>query len=340
MAFHPTHGSPGSGQGRNQIIPAHLPSRVPPPVRIVVPLPLALKSANAWLFPGDRPALVDCGVGTPEGHAALLAGVRSANVDPSRLRLFVTHGHIDHAGNAAALHRDHGVELQAPPEEAPFVETFRRDAVRRSDAFARALARHGAPPDAVLASRERAAHMDAWMEDVPIGKPLRDGERLLLGGTDVTAHIAPGHTPGSTVFLTADNDLLSGDTLLEHITSNAIELVDRDHGRYAQYLRTLEGLRRFVGAHVLPGHHDPFRLTDALLDGHLEKHQRRNVKVLQHLDRPKTAWQLLYEVLPHLAHDQVFLGMCEVVGHLHKLELEGKVGLQVGDDGVRRFSRR
>ncbi|HJQ93440.1 MAG TPA: MBL fold metallo-hydrolase, partial [Candidatus Thermoplasmatota archaeon] len=88
------------------------------PIRIVVPLPLALKSANAWLFPGGRPALVDCGVGTGEGHAALLAGLRDARVDPARLRLFVTHGHIDHAGNAAALRRDHGVELQAPPEES------------------------------------------------------------------------------------------------------------------------------------------------------------------------------------------------------------------------------
>ena len=308
------------------------------PVRLVIPLPLALKSANAWLFPGERPALVDCGVGTTEGHAALMAGIRSAKVDPARLRLFVTHGHIDHAGNAAALHRDHGVELQAPPEEAPFVETFKRDAVRRSDAFARALARHGAPPEAVAGSRERSAHMDGWMEDVPIGKPLRDGERLLLGDTNVTAHITPGHTPGSTVFLTADNDLLSGDTLLEHITSNAIELVDRDHGRYAQYLRTLDGLRRFVGAHVLPGHHDPFRLTDALLDGHLAKHNRRTAKVLAALGAPRTAWELLPRVLPHLAHDQIFLGMCEMVGHLHLLELDGKVRMQE-TDGLRRFIR-
>ena len=309
------------------------------PTRIVVPLPLALRSANAWLFPGRQPALVDCGVGTAEGHAALVAGLREADVDPKRLRLFVTHGHIDHAGNAAALRREHGVELAAPRVEAPFLETFRQDAVRRAAAFSRALVRHGAPPDAVTHSKERAAHMDGWMEDVPIGRELVDGEKLVLGDTDVVAHITPGHTPGSTVFLTADNDLLTGDTLLEHITSNAIELLERDKGRYARYLRTLDGLRRFVGARALPGHHDPFPLTDALLDDHLAKHEKRGRRVLEHLDRPKTAWQLLYEVLPHLAHDQQFLGMCEVVGHLHKLELDGKVRMDEGPDGVRRFSR-
>lgn len=309
------------------------------PVRIVVPLPLALRSANAWLFPGAQPALVDCGAGTGEGHAALLAGLKAAKVDPQRLRLFVTHGHIDHAGNAAALRRDHGVELAAPRVEAPFLETFRQDAKRRAAAFSRAMVRHGCPPEAVAHSRERAAHMDDWMEDVPIGRELKDGEKLVLGDTDVVAHITPGHTPGSTVFLTADNDLLTGDTLLQHITSNAIELLERDKGRYARYLRTLDGLRRFVGAKALPGHHDPFPLTDALLDDHLAKHEKRGRKVLEHLDRPKTAWQLLYEILPHLAHDQQFLGMCEVVGHLHKLELDGKVAMDEDTGGVRRFRR-
>ena len=317
------------------------PSRPSPgsPVRIVVPLPLALKSANAWLFPGRQPALVDCGVGTAEGHAALVAGLKEAQVDPRRLRLFVTHGHIDHAGNAAALRREHGVELAAPRVEAAFLESFRRDANRRSAAFSRAMVRHGAPPEAVAASRERAGHMDDWMEDVPIARELRDGEKLVLGDTDAVAHISPGHTPGSTVFLTAANELLTGDTLLEHITSNAIELLERDKGRYAQYLKTLDGLRRFVGTRALPGHHDPFQLTDALLDDHLAKHDKRSRKVLQHLDRPKTAWQLLYEVLPHLAHDQQFLGMCEVVGHLHRLELEGKVAMAEDEGGVRRFRR-
>jgi len=308
-----------------------------PPVRIVVPLPFAMRSANAWLFPGREPALVDCGIGTAEGHAVLVDGLRKAAVDPARLRLFVTHGHIDHAGNAAALHRAHGVRLQAPPAESPFLETFRKDAARRADAFSRALARHGAPPEAVAGARQRAATMDAWMEDVPIAAPLADGERLVLGSTDAVAHLTPGHTPGSTVFLTADNDLLSGDTLLEHITSNAIELLDRDRGRYAQYLRTLDGLRRFAGCQVLPGHHEPFRLSDALLEGHLEKHRRRGAKVLAALDAPRTAWELLPRVLPHLAHDQVFLGMCEVVGHLHDLEAQGLVR-EREEAGVRRFA--
>ena len=313
--------------------------RVPAsPIRIEVPLPLALRSANAWLFPGREPARVDCGIGTPDGHAALLAGLRSAGVDPRGLRLFLTHGHIDHAGNAGALHRGHGVRLQAPREEALFVETFRRDAPRRHAAFAKALAENGCPPDVVAAAQRRAEHLDGMLEDTPIHADLPDGARLRLGDVDATAHRTPGHTPGSTVYLTADNDLLTGDTLLEHITSNAIELLPRDRGRYDQYLRTLDGLRRFVGTRALPGHHGAFALTDALLDGHLDKHGKRSAKVLAALDRPKTAFQLLPDVLPHLAHDQVFLGMCEVVGHLRHLEIQGKAK-PVAADGLVRYGK-
>lgn len=308
------------------------------PDRIEIPLPLALHSANAWLFPGSQPALIDCGIATPAGRRALFAGLQAAGVTPSRLRLFVTHGHIDHAGNAAALRRDHGVALQATPLESRFIETFRVDASRRHAAFAKALVHHGCPPDVVTAAQQRAEHLDAMMEDAPIERDLVDGQRLVLGDTDATAHHTPGHTPGSMVYLTADNDVVTGDTLLEHITSNAIELLDRDHGRYHQYLQTLDAMRRFVGCRALPGHHGEFMLTDALLDGHLAKHQRRSAKVLGCLDRPKTAFQLLPEVLPHLAHDQVFLGMCEVVGHLNHLAIEGNV-TSAEHEGSRRYVR-
>ncbi|MES2154549.1 MAG: MBL fold metallo-hydrolase [bacterium] len=311
------------------------------PTRITIPLPFPLRTANAWVFPGrgaDATGLVDCGIGTRDGYAALREGLGDSGADANGLHLVVTHGHVDHAGNAARLRREFGATLWAPKEESRFVETFCKDAPRRLDAFATALTAHGAPPDVVAVMRLEGAAMDGFLEDCPIGHDVRSRERIQLGETKATAFHAPGHTPGSLVILTDDNQLLSGDTLLEHITSNAIELLDADRGRYGQYLRTLRSLRAFVGCDVLPGHHEPFTLTDSLLDVHLAKHEKRGRKILEHLDRPKTAWQLLPEVLPHLAHDQRFLGMCEVVGHLHLLELEGRAAWSE-QDGARRFRR-
>ncbi|MEA3189812.1 MAG: hypothetical protein QOD77_394 [Thermoplasmata archaeon] len=304
-----------------------LPPALPgPPRRLVFPLPFALATANGWLFPGRRPALLDCGLGDAATRRVLVDG----GVRPEGLTLLVSHGHVDHAGNAAWLARQ-GAVLHAPPAESRFLETFRADSVRRNDAFAQAMARHGTPPDVVARVRTEGAEIDQWLEDTPIARPIRDGEVLEVGDGEAKVHLAPGHTPGSMLLETGDNELLSGDTLLEHITSNAIELLDADRGRYRQYLETLRGLRRFAGCRVLPGHHEPFVLTDELLDGHLAKHARRQGRVLAGLERPASAWELLPKVLPHLAQDQVFLGMCEVVGHLHALELDGKCRAVGGD---------
>lgn len=300
------------------------------PQRLVFPLPFALGTANGWLFPGRRPALLDCGLGDGATRDLLAHGLAAAGVAPAGLTLLVSHGHVDHAGNAAWLARQ-GAVLYAPPAESRFLETFRRDSERRNDAFAAALARHGTPPDVVARVRREGAAIDVWLEDVPIARPLSDGQRVEVGDGEATVHLAPGHTPGSILLETQENELLSGDTLLEHITSNAIELLDADRGRYRQYLQTLRGLRKFAGCQVLPGHHDPFTLTDELLDGHLAKHARRRARVLAHLETPLSAWELLPKVLPHLAQDQVFLGMCEVVGHLHALELDGACRSLAGD---------
>jgi glyoxylase-like metal-dependent hydrolase (beta-lactamase superfamily II) len=311
--------------------------RVPPPQRILVPLPLPLRSVNAWLFDGSPAALVDCGVGTPEGYATLRNSLWDSGVDANALRIFLSHGHIDHAGNAARLRREFGAVVHAGEAEKPYVESFRRNADRRYALYGEALRMNGAPADAIQRMRERGESLDPWMEDVPVAAVLQDGAKIRLGDTTATAHATPGHTPGSFVFETEDNDLLTGDTLLEHITSNAIELLDRDRGRYAQYLRTLEAMRRFVGLRALPGHHEPFQITDDLLDDHIAKHEARSKRILDHLDEPRTAWELLPQVFPRLAGDESFLGMCEVVGHLHALEEKGAAHRI--PNGVRRFAK-
>lgn len=297
------------------------------PKRIVIPLPFALREANAWFFPGARPALVDCGIRTPEGYGALMAGLGPLDCG---LDLHVTHGHVDHAGNAARLCSEHGAVLHAVPEESPVLESFCACAPSRNDAYAEAMRVHGVPDEVIQAADHRGRGMDDLTQDVAIQVRLSDGERVALGDTSARIHLAPGHTPGSVMYETEANQLVTGDTLLEHITSNAMELRDADRGRYARYLQTLSGLERFVGCEVLPGHHAPFMLTHAVLEHHLAKHARRRAKILASLTQPKTAYQLMHEVLPHMDPQQLFLGLCEMVGHLHALEDEGRIRLLEG----------
>lgn len=300
------------------------------PIRIEVPLPFPIRSVNAWWFPGADPALIDCGLGTDEARALLAAAV-----DDWELDVYLTHGHVDHAGNAAWLAAK-GATVHAPQAEAPYIETFRRDSAARNDKFRDALLLHGMPPEVAVAVRARSDAIDAYAEDTPIRSALVDGQRIVLGDAQATVHVLPGHTPGSTVYATDQGDLVTGDTLLETITSNAIELLPEDEGRFHTYLRSLEALRRFVGRRVLPGHHAPFTLTDQVLDHHMEKHARRAQRIRSRLERPRSAWELLPDVFPRLRSDQHFLAMSDVVGHLHALEVDGLVERRE-HDGVRRF---
>jgi len=306
--------------------------------RIEIPVPFRIRSVNAWFFPGAHPALVDCGIGTPHGYHLLVAGLREHAQDPRDLTLYVTHGHVDHAGNAARLRRDHGVPLHAPRAEAPFLETFRAESEARNDAFADALRLHGMPEAEVRALRADADAIDRHLEDTPIDRDVPDGERVVLGDQEARALRTPGHTPGSVCFATEDSQLLSGDTLLEHITSNAIELLEHDKGALHRYVDSVEALRRFVGYEALPGHRAPFRITDGILDRHLQRHRERAARILTLLDRPRTAYGVMQEVFPGLrGKDQAFMAMAEVVGHLNALEIDGRA--RPVEDGVRRFAR-
>lgn len=302
-------------------------------VRIELPVPFPLGSVNAWLFPGERPTLVDCGIGGT--FDALVGAVRKAGVDPATLNLHITHGHVDHAGNARALRDGFGVPLIAPRVEAPFVETFRRDEGPRNDRYAAALHAHGMPAERVARIRAESDAIDAHLDDCPI--EAEPEPELRFGDEAVQTLHLPGHTPGSTGWL-LEESILTGDTLLERITSNAVELKDDDHGAFHQYVQTLDAMRRYVGLEALPGHHAAFQITDAVLDRHLERHQKRRDLIRSLLDRPKTAWQLFPDVFPGLhGEDHHFMGMAEIVGHLHSLQIDGLVTC-TETEGVRRWT--
>src|SRR5438094_7610295 len=71
----------------------------------VIPIPVMGRTAiNAYLLLGRRPLIVDAG--TPGSGQKIYDRITEYGVDPSDVSLIVlTHGHIDHFGAAAELHR-------------------------------------------------------------------------------------------------------------------------------------------------------------------------------------------------------------------------------------------
>lgn len=122
-------------------------------------------------------ALVDAGC----GHATekLLANITQCGVDPHRIQyLLITHCHYDHTGGAAELKRRTGLNIVAHELDTPFLE---------------------AGDDRVTAANWYGANLKPFMVDRRL---TGSSEHILLDGRKIEAIHAPGHSPGSVVYVT------------------------------------------------------------------------------------------------------------------------------------------
>jgi glyoxylase-like metal-dependent hydrolase (beta-lactamase superfamily II) len=72
----------------------------PIPVRAFNPGPFTGAGNVTWLIPGRRPVLIDAGTGEPQHLETLESALGGARLSA----VLVTHGHIDHASGAPAIH--------------------------------------------------------------------------------------------------------------------------------------------------------------------------------------------------------------------------------------------
>jgi metallo-beta-lactamase class B len=127
-------------------------------------------------------------IASPQGHVlidvpmaenakTIEANIRALGFRVEDVRLILnSHAHFDHAGGIAALAHDSGAK------------------VRASAASARALRSGGDDPD------DPQHGMAAAFAPVAVAATFADGETVRLGPIALTAHLTPGHTPGSTTW--------------------------------------------------------------------------------------------------------------------------------------------
>ncbi|MGI4791524.1 MAG: MBL fold metallo-hydrolase [Janthinobacterium lividum] len=172
-------------------------------------LPLTIENVYFVGKPGDPWFLID--TGTPGMASKILAAARARYGDTARPKaIFLTHGHTDHAGSAAALAEAWNVPIYAHFLELPYITGHSKYPPKDPTVGgAMAMISRVFPMDIV--------NLNGLVEPLPA-----DG--VVPGFPDWQWHFTPGHSPGHVSYFSPDNSLLlAGDAFA---TVNMASLAD------------------------------------------------------------------------------------------------------------------
>jgi len=158
---------------------------VTPPMRAaIIPVtPLQQNCTLLWCTATMRGAFVDPGGDLPRLKAA------AAQAGVTIEKILITHGHIDHCGEAGTLAQELGVRIEGPHEADRFW-------ISRLDDEGHKYGIHG-----------RLFEPDRWLDN---------GDTVTVGDLTLDVYHCPGHTPGHVIFHHAPSGVaMVGDVLFQ-----------------------------------------------------------------------------------------------------------------------------
>ena len=167
----------------------------------IIPVtPLQQNCTLFWCTATMRGAFVDPGGDLPKLHAA------AAQAGVTIEKILVTHGHIDHCGEAGTLAKELGVRIEGPHEADRFW-------ISRLEDDGRSYGVNG-----------KVFEPDRWLDN---------GDTVTVGNLTLDVYHCPGHTPGHVVFHHAPSSVaMVGDVLFQ----GSIGRTDFPMGNHQQLL--------------------------------------------------------------------------------------------------------
>lgn len=194
-----------------------------PPIRaLIAPVtPLQQNCTIVWCSKTSKAAVIDPGGEVPR----LLQALEQHKLVLDRI--WITHGHLDHAGGAAALQEATGAPIEGPhPDDAFWIDEITASGAKWG------------MPDA------RSFTPDRWLDD---------GDKVTLGETEFEVLHCPGHTPGHVIFFHRQARFAQvGDVLFQ----GSIGRTDFPRGNHQQLIDSITQKLWPLGDDVrfVPGH--------------------------------------------------------------------------------------
>lgn len=193
------------------------------PIRaMIAPVtPLQQNCTIVWCTRTNKAAIIDPGGEVPR----LLQALKDQGLTLEKI--WITHGHLDHAGGTAALKAATGAPIEGPHHD----DAFWIDEIEDSGKRYGMLDAKGFTPD-------------RW---------LQDGDRVILGETEFEVIHCPGHTPGHVIFFHREARFAQvGDVLFQ----GSIGRTDFPKGDHQTLIASITGKLWPLGDDVafVPGH--------------------------------------------------------------------------------------
>jgi glyoxylase-like metal-dependent hydrolase (beta-lactamase superfamily II) len=298
--------------------------------RIELPVPLPVKTVNAYLIDEEPLTLVDPGIKTKESYQVLEFSLRNRGCQIRDIRrILLTHGHIDHYGQAKMISDASGADICIHKKDYERIRSIREFGT----SLVSALIQNGTPRDSL---DEAMTYMEfaitRFADPLDNVRFITDGEEISFENMGIRCIHCPGHSPGLICFYVEEQSILiSGDHLLDEISPNPI--IDLSHEgpgpqstSLKQYIESIRKIQDLNVSLVLPGHGVPIHDFKGAVEKTLHHHEQRLSMVLSILSQGEmTAYEISKTVFPGTESFEVFLGVSEIVGHLRILVDEGKV---------------
>ncbi len=300
--------------------------------KIELPIPFPLKTMNVYLIDDSPRTLVDAGIKTEASFETLKKGLETIGVGLNSIeRILITHGHIDHYGQAKRLSSLSGAPIYIHSKEYGRIRSF----IHSLGFIKSILLRNGAPATLVNEAIHYMESAQIMGDSLDEAFFLDDGDSIFFKSMSWKTIHCPGHSPGLICFHWPEKKILfTGDHLLKEITPNPILNVNESKPpfRYPslkEYLTSLEKIEKFDISLLLPAHGEEIHDVKALIQKIFTHHKERMDRILLTLSKKeKTPFEIAMDLFPGVPPFEVFLGISEAVGHLDILKEKGIVRLK------------
>lgn len=297
--------------------------------QLTVPTPFAVGTVHMYLLKGDTLSLIDAGVKTQEAFEILKTQLKEIGYQPKDIeQIFLTHHHPDHTGLVEAFPRvkevmgHNHLDVWLRKDQAYF---------ERHDAFFLNFFKQCDIPERFLGIKKKLSYLLQYAGEGSLTTNLEEGDTL-PGHPEWAVYDTKGHAQSHLSFYRKkDGVFIGGDHLLKQISSNPVieapigkgELRAKPMVQYRENLYKCSGLEI---KQLLPGHGEIFSNVSEVVQAHLQKQEKRALRVLNLLQASeKTVFQLCKQIFPHRYESQIDLTMSNIIGQLDYLENKGLV---------------